>query len=108
MREIQRRLDHYIALREFLCVKGQKRILKDLEEKERLKKEMQEKELEDQLEMYENTLKQIQVTHLEALYLEVISWGNSSGILPRRKRGTHRCYVSQTRRGKLRSFQLRK
>ncbi|XP_048521634.1 coiled-coil domain-containing protein 63 [Dendroctonus ponderosae] len=77
MREIQRRLDHYIALREFLCVKGQKRILKDLEEKERMKKEMQEKELEDQLEMYENTLKQIQefcneenVERIAALFLK--------------------------------------
>ncbi|XP_050302473.1 outer dynein arm-docking complex subunit 1 [Anthonomus grandis grandis] len=61
MREIQRRLDQYMTLREFLCVKGQKRILKDLEEKERLKKEMQQQNLEDQLEVYETTLKKIQV-----------------------------------------------
>ncbi|XP_030747592.1 coiled-coil domain-containing protein 63 [Sitophilus oryzae] len=60
MREIQRRLDHYMTLREFLCVKGQKRILKDLEEKERLKKESQIQDLENQLHVYEETLTKIQ------------------------------------------------
>ncbi|XP_060533839.1 outer dynein arm-docking complex subunit 1 [Cylas formicarius] len=60
MREIQRRLDHYLTLREFLCVKGQKRVMKDLEEKERKKKESEIQTLEDQLEMYETTLKEIQ------------------------------------------------
>ncbi|KAF7275831.1 hypothetical protein GWI33_011227, partial [Rhynchophorus ferrugineus] len=60
MREIQRRLDHYMTLREFLCVKGQKRVLKDLEEKERLKQESQIQDLENQLQIYEDTLKKIQ------------------------------------------------
>ncbi|CAG9770746.1 unnamed protein product [Ceutorhynchus assimilis] len=77
MREIQRRLDHYMTLREFLCIKGQKRVLKDLEEKERLKKETQQQELEDQLEVYETTLKKIQtfcneedVDRIAALFLK--------------------------------------
>ncbi|XP_066149078.1 outer dynein arm-docking complex subunit 1 [Euwallacea fornicatus] len=59
MREVQRDLDHYMNLREFLCLKGQKRVLRDLEEKERLKQESQQQELERQLEIYENTLKKI-------------------------------------------------
>ncbi|KAL1502564.1 hypothetical protein ABEB36_007689 [Hypothenemus hampei] len=65
MREVQRRLDHYMTLREFLCVKGQKRILKDLEEKEKLKEEKQQQQLENELEVYESTLKKIQAFCLE-------------------------------------------
>lgn len=61
MRDVQRSLQHYLELREFLCVKGQKRVLKDLEEKEKMKRELQKLELETQLEVYENTLKKIQV-----------------------------------------------
>lgn len=61
MREIQRKLDHDLTLREFLSVKGQKRILKDLEEKERKKRESDEQNLENQLQMYETTMEKIQV-----------------------------------------------
>ncbi|XP_072381122.1 coiled-coil domain-containing protein 63 [Diabrotica undecimpunctata] len=60
MREIQRKLDHDFTLREFLSTKGQKRILKDLEEKERKKKEIQIQNLENRLIMLEDTMKQIQ------------------------------------------------
>lgn len=77
MREVQRSLQHYLELREFLCVKGQKRVLKDLEEKEKLKRELQKLELETQLEVYENTLKKIQefckeedIDRIAALYLK--------------------------------------
>ena len=38
MRELQRRLDHDVKLQEFLGVKGQRRIMSDLEAKEALKK----------------------------------------------------------------------
>jgi len=38
MRELQRKLDHDSKLHEFLGVKGQKRIMADLEAKEALKK----------------------------------------------------------------------
>lgn len=58
---MQRQLDHDLTLREFLIVKGQRRILRDLEEKERRKKEFEIQNLENQLRLYEDTLKQIQV-----------------------------------------------
>ncbi|CAH1962892.1 unnamed protein product [Acanthoscelides obtectus] len=60
MREIHRQLDHDLTLREFLSVKGQKRILKDLEEKERIRLEDEAESLENQLLVYEKTLEQIQ------------------------------------------------
>ncbi|XP_018573312.1 coiled-coil domain-containing protein 63-like [Anoplophora glabripennis] len=59
MREVQRQLDHDLTLREFLIVKGQRRILRDLEEKERKKKEFEAQNLENQLRLYEDTLTQI-------------------------------------------------
>lgn len=61
MREIQRKLDNDLTLREFLIVKGQKRILKDLEEKEKQKRELEVQNLENQLLVYETTMKKIQV-----------------------------------------------
>lgn len=64
MREIQRNLDHDLTLREFLIVKGQKRILKDLEEKERHKRELEAQVLEDQLSVYQKTMEKIQVNVL--------------------------------------------
>nr|XP_023013517.1 coiled-coil domain-containing protein 63-like [Leptinotarsa decemlineata] len=60
MREIQRKLDHDLTLKEFLNVKGQRRILKDLEEKERKKKESEIQSLENQLDVYEKTMEKIQ------------------------------------------------
>lgn len=62
MREIQRRLDNDLTLREFLIVKGQKRILKDLQEKEKQKRELEAQSLENQLAVYEKTMQKIQVT----------------------------------------------
>ncbi|KAJ8981964.1 hypothetical protein NQ317_002138 [Molorchus minor] len=59
MREIQRQLDHDLTLREFLSVKGQKRILKDLEEKERKQRELEIEEMENQVRIYDQTLDQI-------------------------------------------------
>lgn len=61
MREIQRKLDNDLTLREFLIVKGQKRILKDLEEKEKQKRELEVQSLEDQLSAYKKTMEKIQV-----------------------------------------------
>lgn len=61
MREIQRKLDNDLILREFLIVKGQKRILKDLEQKEKQKRELEVQSLEDQLSVYQKTLEKIQV-----------------------------------------------
>lgn len=61
MRELQRTLDHYASLREFLCVKGQKRVLRDLEEKEKRRKECEEENLENQLHIYQTILDKIKV-----------------------------------------------
>ncbi|KAK9892331.1 hypothetical protein WA026_019785 [Henosepilachna vigintioctopunctata] len=60
LREMNRIMDHDEKLKEFLCVKGQKRIMKELELKEQLKKETMIKNEEKQTEIYEATLKQIQ------------------------------------------------
>ncbi|KAJ8911280.1 hypothetical protein NQ315_015283 [Exocentrus adspersus] len=52
MRELQRRRDHCVKLQEFLAVRGQKRIMKDLEEKQ-LKKRLENKQkMEAKLEKY--------------------------------------------------------
>lgn len=73
MRDIQRQLDHDLTLREFLSVKGQKRILRDLEEKERIKREMEAQDLENLLQMYEKTMEKIQVSKQTILlYTEVL------------------------------------
>lgn len=59
MREIKRILDHDNRLQEFLCIKGQRRVLKDLEAKERLKKEEEQRTQENQLKTYVETLTEI-------------------------------------------------
>lgn len=58
---MQRTLDHFASLREFLCVKGQKRVLKDLQEKERRRKECEEENLKNQLQIYTSILDKIKV-----------------------------------------------
>ncbi|KAF2887967.1 hypothetical protein ILUMI_18206, partial [Ignelater luminosus] len=60
MKELQRQLDHDHMLYDFLGVKGQKRILRDLEEKEMRKREMQKEELDRQMMRYQEMLKEIQ------------------------------------------------
>lgn len=59
MREMQRQLDHDGNLREFLTIKGQRRVMKDLEEKEMKKKEQEKENLEKQIKMYQETLEKI-------------------------------------------------
>ncbi|CAG9861365.1 unnamed protein product [Phyllotreta striolata] len=77
MREIQRKLDHDCTLREFLCVKGQKRVLKDLEERDKKKKENQIQNMENQIAKLETTMDEIQkfcgegdVSKIATLYLK--------------------------------------
>ncbi|XP_044764544.1 coiled-coil domain-containing protein 63 [Coccinella septempunctata] len=60
LREMQRIMDHDDKLKEFLSVKGQKRIMKDLEIKEQLRREEIMRNEQKQVEIYEITLKQIQ------------------------------------------------
>ncbi|RZC40821.1 hypothetical protein BDFB_010269 [Asbolus verrucosus] len=59
MREMQRQLDHDGKLREFLTIKGQKRVMRDLEEKEMRKKEQEKADVEKQVKLYQTTLDQI-------------------------------------------------
>lgn len=61
MKELQRQLDHDYKLQEFFGVKSQKRIMRDLELKEARKKELEEENMEKELQLYEDTLKKIQV-----------------------------------------------
>ncbi|GJQ76414.1 hypothetical protein Trydic_g2129 [Trypoxylus dichotomus] len=56
MRELERRKDHDIKLETFLSIKGQKRIMHDLEEKYRKRREQQRQELEKQLASYREIL----------------------------------------------------
>jgi hypothetical protein len=59
MREMQRQLDHDGKLREFLTIKGQRRVMRDLEEKEMKKKQQEKEDLERQVKMYQETLDKI-------------------------------------------------
>lgn len=61
MRQLQRRLDHDVKLQEFLGVKGQRRIMADLEQREARKQQLMKENMERQLSLYRETLAQIQV-----------------------------------------------
>lgn len=67
MKELQRQLDHDRKLYDFLGVKGQKRVMKDLIEKETKKKDMQKEEEEKKTMQHQDMIKEIQVT-LSTLY----------------------------------------
>ncbi|KAK4878234.1 hypothetical protein RN001_010740 [Aquatica leii] len=77
MKELQRQLDHDSKLYEFLGVKGQKRIMKDLEEKELKKVDDNKEEFLRQQDKYEAMLREIKdlvneedVTRLGAQYFK--------------------------------------
>ncbi|PSN46817.1 hypothetical protein C0J52_11196 [Blattella germanica] len=59
MRELQRRLDHDAKLQDFLGVKGQRRIMADLEAKEALKRKKKREDTEQMIATYEGILVQI-------------------------------------------------
>lgn len=59
MRELQRRLDYDTSLQEFLQIKGQKRILRDLEVKERKRQENERELAEKELKSLQETLEMI-------------------------------------------------
>lgn len=61
MRELQRQIDHDNKLQGFLGTKGQKRVMKDLEEKELKKREVEQENLEKEVEKQQRMLKEIQV-----------------------------------------------
>ncbi|XP_018326618.1 coiled-coil domain-containing protein 63 [Agrilus planipennis] len=60
MRELQRRLDRDSKLKEFLTIKGQRRVMRDLENKEDRKKEQENEDREKQFELYNEILEKIQ------------------------------------------------
>lgn len=59
MRELQRRFDLDSKLQDFLGVKGQKRIMADLEAKEAIKKQQQREATEQLIMAYNSILDQI-------------------------------------------------
>ncbi|XP_065201400.1 coiled-coil domain-containing protein 63 isoform X2 [Planococcus citri] len=59
MRELYRQLDHYMQLKEFLSIKGQKRILADLEQKENAKKQQKIEQIEKYTQKHNSILEQI-------------------------------------------------
>lgn len=62
MRELQRGMDHDRKTEDFLGTKGRKRLMSDLEEKQRRKRENLKLELQNQLTTYKNTLNDIMVS----------------------------------------------
>lgn len=59
MRELQRRLECDAYLRDFLGVKGQKRVMRDLEIKEKMKREREREKAEREMRTLEETLAKI-------------------------------------------------
>ncbi|KAJ3651789.1 hypothetical protein Zmor_017803 [Zophobas morio] len=59
MRENARKYDHNLKLKEFFDIKGQKRVMRDLEIKERRRWEIIEEKLKNKLELYKNMLDDI-------------------------------------------------
>lgn len=64
MRILQRKRDNDAKLQEFFAVKGQKRIMRDLEEAEQLKRQIVRENVEKKLERYLNMLVTIMVNYL--------------------------------------------
>jgi hypothetical protein len=62
MRRYNQRVDNAIKLQEFFNTKGQKRVMRDLELKEKLKRAELKKKLEEKLKHYETMMDDIMVT----------------------------------------------
>lgn len=61
MRELQRKLDHDIKLKEFFAIKGNLRVNADLEAREADRKQWQQELADKQLADLQNIMKQMQV-----------------------------------------------
>lgn len=61
MRELQRQIDHDNKLQVFLGTKGQKRVMKDLEEMELKKRELEQDNIEKEVAKQQRMLREIQV-----------------------------------------------
>lgn len=64
MRELQRKLDHDIKLKEFFAVKSNHRVNAELEAREALHKQQQQELADKQLNDLQDVMAQIQVKHI--------------------------------------------
>lgn len=64
MRELQRKLDHDIKLKEFFAIKGNVRVNAELEAREANRKLLQQEMADKQLNDLQDIMKQIQVTKI--------------------------------------------
>lgn len=72
MRELQRKLDHDIKLKDFFAIKGNVRVNAELEAREADRKQLQQELTDKQLADLQNIMKEIQVQHF-LLFLFFIS-----------------------------------
>lgn len=61
MRELQRKLDHDLKLKDFFAIKGNVRVNAELEERESDRKQLQQELADKQLTDLQNIMKEIQV-----------------------------------------------
>lgn len=61
MRELQRKLDHDLKLKDFFAIKGNVRVNAELEEREMNRKQMQQELADKQLTDLQNIMKEMQV-----------------------------------------------
>lgn len=61
MRELQRKLDHDIKLKDFFAIKGNVRVNAELEAREANRKQLQQELADKQLSDLQNIMKEIQV-----------------------------------------------
>lgn len=61
MRELQRKLDHDLKLKDFFAIKGNVRVNAELEERESNRKQLQQELADKQLTDLQNIMKEMQV-----------------------------------------------
>lgn len=61
MRELQRKLDHDLKLKDFFAIKGNSRVNVELEERESNRKQLQQELADKQLTDLQNIMKEMQV-----------------------------------------------
>lgn len=67
MRIIQKKIDHCTKLKEFMATKDQKRIMRDYEAKEQLKRQQRRESMEKLLTKYKEIINNIQVMRFSSL-----------------------------------------
>lgn len=74
MRELQRKLDHDIKLKEFFAIKGNLRVNADLEAREADRKQWQQELADKQLADLQNIMKQMQVRITVWIFIQFECW----------------------------------